>query len=244
MVRINKSQFLKLDRLLDDLNATTALSQLQGIVEQCATFLDVDHAVYHWVDSAGDHYYFGTYDERWVERYQDQGYVRIDPVVLGCYQQFHPVDWRRLDWSSKQVRLFSEDAEQYGVGTQGYSIPIRGPNGQFAVFTVSHSCSDDVWDRFVAKNNRDLLVLGHYFNRKALEFEPDRVNDQEIPLSARELDVLTLLAHGHSRAQVAIQLGISEHTLRVYIESSRYKLGAANTTHAIARATSFGMIVI
>ncbi len=39
-------------------------------------------------------------------------------------------------------------------------------------------------------------------------------------------------------------LSISEHTLRAYIESARFKLGALNTTHAVARALSEGLIVI
>lgn len=55
---------------------------------------------------------------------------------------------------------------------------------------------------------------------------------------------MTLLALGHSRAQVADELSISEHTVRVYIESARFKLGAMNTTHAVARALSRGLIVV
>lgn len=49
---------------------------------------------------------------------------------------------------------------------------------------------------------------------------------------------------GYSRGQVADLLNISEHTLRAYIESARFKLGALNTTHAVARATSEGLIII
>lgn len=39
-------------------------------------------------------------------------------------------------------------------------------------------------------------------------------------------------------------LSLSEHTLRAYIESARSKLGAANTTHAVARALTDGLIVV
>ncbi len=233
-----------LDQILDALAATTTLPGLQTIVERLTDYLSVDHAVYHWVDSQGDHYHFGTYTETWVERYQAADYVRVDPVVAGCYQNFHPLDWRRLDWSTRKVRAFLSDALEHGVGNQGYSIPIRGPSGQFAVFTLSHNCSDSAWDTFIAAYNRELLLLAHFFNRKALEFEPGRLDLLDISLSPREVDALTLLAQGQSRAQVASSLSISEHTLRVYIESARYKLGAANTTHAIARATSIGLIVI
>ena len=135
-------------------------------------------------------------------------------------------------------------SSQYGVGNQGYSIPIRGPNGQFALFTVNHSWSDEAWAKFTLEHRRDLILIAHYFNEKALEFEPDRQPDNPPSLSPRETDAMTLLAIGYSRAQVAARLSISEHTLRVYIESARFKLGALNTTHAVARAMSRGLIVV
>ncbi|MEM6409155.1 MAG: helix-turn-helix transcriptional regulator, partial [Pseudomonadota bacterium] len=37
---------------------------------------------------------------------------------------------------------------------------------------------------------------------------------------------------------------ISENTLRVYVESARHKMGALNTTHAVARALAAGQIVV
>ena len=89
-----------------------------------------------------------------------------------------------------------------------------------------------------------MILIAHYFNQKALEFEPDKKPEQSRSLSPREIDAMTLLAIGYRRAQVAETLSISEHTLRVYIESARFKLGAANTTHAVARALSRGLIVV
>ncbi len=200
--------------------------------------------VYHWVDSSGDQYGCGTYSDAWRDHYITQNYLRVDPVITGCFQRFHPVDWKRLDWSSKAARAFQSVAIEFGVGNQGYSIPIRGPKGQFALFTVSHSCEDIAWAEFTEKRSRDLILIAHFFNRKALEFEPDRIPDQSRALSPREVDAMTLLAMGHSRAQAAETLSISEHTVRVYIESARFKLGALNTTHAVARAMSRGLIVI
>lgn len=200
--------------------------------------------IYHWVDSAGEQYGCGTYSDEWVQRYLEKQYLRVDPVVVGCFQRFHPVDWKQLDWSSKAARGFLNEAQSFGVGNQGYSIPIRGPNGQFALFTTNHTCSDDEWADFTDQHGRDLILIAHFFNRKALEFEPGRQPEQSRSLSPREVDAMTLLAMGHSRAQVADQLSISEHTLRVYIESARFKLGALNTTHAIARALSRGLIVV
>ncbi|KIC16970.1 helix-turn-helix transcriptional regulator [Leisingera sp. ANG-Vp] len=234
----------ELDRILEALDATETLDGLHQIIHKVCDGFGVDHAMYLWVETAGNHYYFGSYPPEWTQRYIDKAYSRVDPVVVGCYQRFHPVDWKRLDWSPRPAREFLKDALKHGVGNQGYAIPIRGPNGQFALFTVSHNCDDAAWERITEKHSRDFILMAHYFNRKVLELEPSRNAEQAQPLSPREVDALTLLAIGYSRAQVAETLSISEHTLRVYIESARFKLGAINTTHAIARALSLGLIVI
>lgn len=233
-----------LDLILEDLEQAEGLQSLQDATEALRTHYNIDHVVYHWVDSAGDQYGCGTYSDAWRYRYLEQNYLRVDPVILGCFQRFHPVDWKRLDWSSKAARAFQAEAIEHGVGNQGFSVPIRGPNGQFALFTVSHSCDDDFWATWTDTHRRDLILIAHTFNEKALDFEPDRTPDQTQSLSPREVDAMTFLAMGYSRAQVADTLSISEHTLRVYIESARFKLGAMNTTHAVARAMSRGLIVV
>lgn len=233
-----------LDHILSGLEEASGLDDLQRAIVALRNSLGVDHIVYHWVDSAGDHYGCGTYSLEWVDHYSKQNYSRIDPVITGCFQRFHPVDWKRLDWSGKAAKQFLVDAIEHGIGNQGYSIPIRGPNGQFALFTVSNNCDDETWAAFTETHGRELILIAHFFNRKALEFEPNRTPEQSRQLSPRELDAMTLLAMGYSRAQVADTLSISEHTLRVYIESARFKLGALNTTHAVARAIGCGLIVV
>lgn len=234
----------ELNNILEALDATKELEGLQRATEAVRDHYQVNHVVYHWVDSAGEQYGCGTYSNEWRERYLHQNYIRVDPVIIGCYQRFHPVDWKRLDWTSKAARAFLQEARDYGVGNQGFSVPIRGPNGQFALFTVSHDCDDETWAAFAEANSRDLILIAHYFNRKALEFEPTRQPETAQTLSPREVDAMTLLAMGYSRAQTAEALSISEHTLRVYIESARFKLGAMNTTHAVARALARGLIVV
>ncbi|WP_085792690.1 helix-turn-helix transcriptional regulator [Roseivivax jejudonensis] len=230
--------------MLTGLESADSHATLQAVSEDLRTDLDVSHVVYHWVSGSGDQYGCGTYDPAWVERYMEKGYLRIDPVVLGCFQSFHPVDWKQLDWTSRAARAFLADAVAHGVGNQGFSVPIRGPNGQFALFTINHFCDDEVWARFTGDRRRDLILLANAFNQKALELQPGRRPQEAAALSPREVEALTLLALGHNRAQVADTLSISEHTLRVYIESARHKLGAINTTHAVARALQRGAIVL
>ena len=71
----------------------------------------------------------------------------------------------------------------------------------------------------------------------------NEVDPPTTDLSPRERETLARLSIGQSRAQVADSLGISENTLRAYIDSARHKLGAANVTHAVALATAKGIIL-
>lgn len=234
----------KLDSFLKELEQAKRFDEIQGLIVGLRDVLNVDHVVYHWVSADGEQYGFGTYDPAWAQRYVDKDYLRIDPVILGCFQRFHPVDWKDLDWSSKAARDFRKDAIINGVGNQGFSVPIRGPHGQFALFTVSHTCNDERWVDLTSAHQREIILIAHYLNQKALEIEKGRQPEPVKHLSPRETDALTFLAMGYGRGQVAEMLKISEHTLRTYIESARFKLGATNTTHAVAKAINEGFIVI
>ncbi len=229
---------------LDELQSVKTLEDLNHQIGALRDKLDVEHLVYHSVNSTGEQYAALTYNPEWVDRYIEQDYARLDPVVQGCYRRFVPVDWKDLDWSGKAQREFLAEAIDAGVGNQGFSVPIRGPSGQFAMVTISHTASDDEWEVYTRERSRTLILLAHFINQKALEIE--RGSDVVVlkSLSPRETDSVRMIALGYSRAQAADALSISEHTLRVYLESARFKLGAVNTTHTIARAMTLGLIVI
>lgn len=233
-----------LENFLEAIPQVETLEHFQVATETLRDALGLDHVVYHWVNSVGERFGAGTYSSEWVDRYLEKDYLRMDPVIFGCFQRFTPVNWKQLDWSSKAAKAFLVEAIDFGVGNQGYTIPIRGPHGQFALFTVNNTASDKDWETFIETHGRDLIIAGHEFNKKALEFE---TGDTALPtpsLSPRETMAISNLAKGLSRAQAAQEMGISEHTLRVYIEAARHKLGALNTTHAVARALSTGVIIV
>ncbi|MEO8531082.1 MAG: LuxR family transcriptional regulator [Deltaproteobacteria bacterium] len=237
---------LRLDQIIDGLKQAKSLDDLNTSIAALRDALGIDHLVYHSVNNLGQQWAALTYDPTWVTRYIAEDYARIDPVVQGSLRNFNPFDWRKLDWGGKNVRNLLGEARDMGVGEQGFSIPIRGPNGQFAVLTVNDQRSDDAWTDFTHKQSNDLLLIAHYINQRALVIEqadgPPREAFQN--LSPREIDALSFMAMGFSRMQAADKLRISEHTLRVYIESARAKLGALNTTHAVARALTLGLLAL
>ncbi|HEX9334503.1 MAG TPA: LuxR C-terminal-related transcriptional regulator [Pseudonocardiaceae bacterium] len=63
-------------------------------------------------------------------------------------------------------------------------------------------------------------------------------------LSVRELEVLTLMAGGHTNAQIGRRLAISPKTVAKHVEHVLAKLGAASRTEAAVRATRVGLLLL
>lgn len=61
-------------------------------------------------------------------------------------------------------------------------------------------------------------------------------------LTARELDVLCLVAQGQSNKRVGVLLGISEETVKTHMKNILMKLGASDRAHAVALALGRGLL--
>ena len=64
------------------------------------------------------------------------------------------------------------------------------------------------------------------------------------PLTARESEVLALLAVGASNKEIAARLHVSDHTVKFHVSAILSKLGAATRAEAVARGYRQGFIVI
>ena len=63
-------------------------------------------------------------------------------------------------------------------------------------------------------------------------------------LSAREIDVLRLIAGGNSNKLIASQLSISEDTVKGHVKNILSKLGASDRTHAVTIGLKRGIIAL
>jgi DNA-binding NarL/FixJ family response regulator len=68
------------------------------------------------------------------------------------------------------------------------------------------------------------------------------VEDTAESLTARELDVLRLLAEGSGNKEIALHLKISEHTIKFHISSILGKLGVSSRTEAVSRGLRASLI--
>jgi DNA-binding NarL/FixJ family response regulator len=68
----------------------------------------------------------------------------------------------------------------------------------------------------------------------ALRYQPRVVapNRQDCPLTDRELEILRLVAEGHTNGRIARELWVTEQTVKFHLSNTYRKLGVANRTEA------------
>ncbi len=64
------------------------------------------------------------------------------------------------------------------------------------------------------------------------------------PLTARESEVLQHVARGLTNRAIALELGITQHTVKFHINAILGKLAAQSRTEAVVRATQLGLITL
>ena len=100
------------------------------------------------------------------------------------------------------------------------------------------------FDTFAAARHADLPVNAMLVAQAGVPIadlgdDADWIDDA---LTARELDVLELLAEGLPNKAIAGRLGISDQTVKFHIASILSKLGASNRTEAVRRALRRGLV--
>jgi DNA-binding CsgD family transcriptional regulator len=73
-------------------------------------------------------------------------------------------------------------------------------------------------------------------------FAPNMARQQTLGITARELEILTLIARGLSNREIATQLFVSENTVKTHCARAFDKLGAARRTQAVLRGKELGLL--
>jgi DNA-binding CsgD family transcriptional regulator len=75
-----------------------------------------------------------------------------------------------------------------------------------------------------------------------LPFAPNTAQQQTLGITARELEILTLVARGLSNREIAKQLFVSENTVKTHCARAFDKLGAARRTQAVQLGKELGLL--
>jgi DNA-binding CsgD family transcriptional regulator len=224
-----------------------SVSDAHQFLEKLAEHYDVRNLAYLGVNLPGPDenrpvFVISTYSKAWVDRYRARNYQRIDPVLPESMKGILPLDWRNLPPLRPAAIRFFGEAHDYGVQKQGLSIPIRGATGDLAVFTVNTDLADPEWEDFKQRNIREFLLIAFYFHQQVMALEGFKNAIDIRQLSQRERDMLWWTAEGKTTKEIALILGLSDRTVRFYIENAMTKLRCHSKAQCVAKAIRIGAL--
>lgn len=235
------------DYALQFAHAATAIvnaGTVQDAVEAIREIYNLDHATYHHQPLGGKGpeapYVKSTYPAEWLTRYLLCGYIHVDPVVLAGFSRLLPFDWHAIEWTEK-AKDFMLDAFAHGLGGNGYSVPLIDKRVRRALFSINSRMPRPKWESFIAACAVEFAKLGMMLHRRVIA-ELYGSADPLPNLSSRELECLAWSAQGLEVKEVAIQIGISEHTVRTHLKGARHKLGDGALSQTIARAIRLRLV--
>lgn len=125
-----------------------------------------------------------------------------------------------------EIQSISDQALTWGV------LPMNASEDELSA--ALHALAEGLWVGAPALV-RDLLA-----HKPAAPF--DERNGET--LTSREVEVLQLAAQGLPNKQIALVLGISEHTVKFHLSSLYAKLGVASRTEAVRAGARRGWVVL
>lgn len=236
--------------------STSWLEDLLALLTNCAaTEEEMSVAVDNAVHALGFEYYhfvyrqilpfsqarmrsLSSYPTRWRNRYAEQDYVRIDPLVRHA-----KASDALLPWTEK---LFADaptlwaDLQRHGLCHGITQSTLSGVQG-FGILSLSRSSRAISKAELVEKREkiRQLTQLIHsLFSRSCLDAAASSLPD----LSSREAEILRWTADGKSARDIAEILDLSKNTIDFHIKNTVAKLGAPNKTAAVILAASLGRL--
>jgi DNA-binding CsgD family transcriptional regulator len=101
-----------------------------------------------------------------------------------------------------------------------------------------------IWLGLRITRRRETIVVKEVLVRtsSAEPFAPNTARQQSLGITARELEILTLVARGLSNREIATQLFVSENTVKTHCARAFDKLGAARRTQAVQRGKELGLL--
>ena len=102
-----------------------------------------------------------------------------------------------------------------------------------------------IWLGLRITRRRETIVIKEVIipaANSAAPFTPNTAQQQSLGITARELEILTLVARGLSNREIATQIFVSENTVKTHCARAFSKLGAARRTQAVQRGKELGLL--
>lgn len=185
--------------------------------------------------------------KRWHQHYIEEGYETIDTTLNNVYQDSLPVMWdlqtQLREAKSERERQMRLDGIEFG-SEKGISIPIHGPNDDFAILLLVQMKGETCLDNWENLQDELMLLAQSYYQFVKRILIVNIPNTNQYQLNDRELQCILLTAKKRSVREIAEVLEIKERTVNFHLQNANKKMGVQNKYQAVAKAIEKGVIVL
>jgi LuxR family transcriptional regulator, quorum-sensing system regulator BjaR1 len=228
--------------ILQQIDAATNQEEVKSALAAFLPTLGVTHFAIVEIAGipSGPPHLLNNYPRAWGERYLKYRYEFADPIARAMTSGIMVDRWAKLRSSlnraTKGWKILHE-AKEFGLG-DGWAIPLPSSDGSLVVATYAGARVDDD-----PKIKLMLRILSMFVNAK-LTYLRERPADNNVRLTAREIDALRYAAYGRNDAEISALLGISEATVHMHIENAKRKLGVQKRIAAVVEAIRRRLVML
>ena len=185
---------------------------------------------------------FGDQDP-WIEHYNARNYARLDPTIPRAFTSRHAFTWGQAEKPDgpRALRDFFGEAREVWA-EDGLIVPVRGPCAEFSVVNL-------LSDRKIVLRKAERAVFqgaAYIYASEGLNLLTGALGAGPTPktaLTRREQECVYWMAQGKYDPEIGVILGLSQHTVRDYIDAAKAKLEVQTRPQLIAKALTFGYLV-
>jgi DNA-binding CsgD family transcriptional regulator len=237
-------------RLLGDafesLQKATTTEDLRTEMDKFARRLGFENYIYLLTISAPtlrpQHFVINGYPKEWMDRYESEGYFKLDPLVRHGYNSTLPAIWDSEMFQEGKAQQFWEDAHAYGLRA-GLSFSIHEQPGVVGIFSVSRDRVLDLQGQDLAAVVGRAQLFASLLQQAVCRLDlPHALPEINTSLTSREHECLKWSAEGKTAWEIGQILNIAERTVVFHINNVIQKLGVSNKTQAVVRGVVLKLV--
>ncbi len=192
-------------------------------------------------DGQSEHFLVPAFPKGWMDRYLEQGYMHIDPVVRRILCDQSPFLWSETapfmqEEHRAQVQRMYGEAGDFKLHA-GFAVPMITLEGAIAAVSLGGDAVD------LPPEARGMIsMISTFAIARAIDLRDKERKRPGPKLTPREVECLKWAADGKSEWEISVILMVSEHTADKHLANAHRKLGAANRAQAVANAIRWGLI--
>lgn len=186
-----------------------------------------------------------SFPDEWRARYDEKGYVALDPIVRHCWSESGAIIWRNVIYSEgkqgEQERAIMAEASEFGLRS-GISIPVHGAGAEGCMLSLVSKEDQAEFEHHDEWGLQIVVHAMHEATKRIITKSPDAKQPTIESLSPREIECLSWTAKGKTSWAISRILEVSENTVIFHLRNAIKKLEVTNRSQAVAKAIAHSKI--